>query len=96
MIFWYLVTPKGAIDFFVIAILLRWKLFSNVFQQLLVCSVFSEVREPCELIQVAGYIFVQGTTHALQLLLDQSPHAFDGIGVCTTVGVNQVFGVIRR
>ena len=47
----------------------------------------SEVLKPGELIQVAGYVFVQGTTHPLQLLLDQSPRAFDGIGVCTTVGV---------
>lgn len=80
---------------FLIAILLQWKLFSDVFQQLLKCSVFPEVPEPGELIQVAGYVFIQGTTHPLQLLLDQSLHAFDGIGVCTTVGVNKVFGVIH-
>ena len=81
---------------FLIAVLLQWKLLSDVFQQLLECSVFPEVPEPGELIQVAGYVFIPGTTHPLQLLLDQSPHALDGIGVCTTVGVNKVLGVIHR
>ena len=70
--------------------------FSDVFQQLLECSVFSEVSEPGELVQVAGYVFIQGTGHRLQLLLDQSPHAFNGIGVCTTVGINKVLGVTHR
>ena len=81
-------------ELFLIAILLQWELFSDVFQQLLECSVSSEVPEPGELIQVAGYVFIQGTTHPFQLLLDQSPHAFDGIGVCTTVGVNKVLAMI--
>ena len=70
--------------------------FSDVFQQLLECSVFSEVPAPGELIQVAGYVFVQGTGHLLQLLLNQSLHDFDGIGVCTTVAINKVLGVIHR
>ena len=82
--FRYVVAPKGAVFCF-FAVLLQWKLFSNVFQQLLECSVFSEVSEPGELVQVAGYVFIQRTRHRLQLLLDQSPHAFNGIGVCTTV-----------
>ena len=79
-----------------IAILLQWKLFSDVFQQLLECLVFSEVPEPGELIQVhvAGYVFIQGSTHPLQLRLDQSPHALVGIGVCTIFGVNKVLGMI--
>ena len=81
--------------FLFFAVLLQWKLFSDVFQQLLGCSVFSEVPEPGELIQVAGYVFIQHTRHRLQLLLDQSPHAFDGIGVCTTVWINKGFGVIH-
>ena len=75
------------------AVLLQGKLFSDVFQQLLECSVFSEIPEPGDLVQVAGYVFIQRTRHRLQLLLDQSPHAFDGIGVCTTVGINKVFGL---
>ena len=57
--FQYVVAPKGA--FF--AVLLQWKLFSDVFQQLLECSVFSKVLEQGELIQVAGYVSVQGTTN---------------------------------
>ena len=74
--------------------LLQWKLFSDVFQQLLKCLVFSEVPKPGELVQVAGYVFIQDTTHPLQLFLDQGPDTFDGIGVCTTVGVNKVLGMI--
>ena len=85
---WLLKEPFG------IAILLQWKLFSDVFQQLLKCLVFSEVPKPGELIQVTGYVLTQGTTHPLQLFLDHGPHAFDGIGVCTTVGVNKVLGMI--
>ena len=52
----------------------------------------SEVPKPGVLVQVAGYVFIQGTTHPLQLFLDQGPDAFYGIGVCTTVGVNKVLG----
>ena len=85
-----MVAPKGAVW---ICNLLQWKLFSDVFQQLLKCLVFSEVPKPGKLVQVAGYVFIQGTTHPLQLFLDQGPHAFDGIGVSTTVGVNKVLGM---
>jgi len=74
--------------------LLQWELFSDVFQQLLKCFVFPAVPKPGELVQVAGYVFIQGTTHPLQLFLDLGPQAFDGIGVCTTVGVNKVLGMI--
>jgi len=87
------VAPKIKEQFLII--LLQWKLFSDVFQQLLECSVFSEVPEPGKLIQVARYVFIQGTTHPLQVLLDQGPLAFDGINVCTTVRVNKVLGVIH-
>ena len=93
MIFWYVVGPKGAV--FVIAILLQWNCLVMSFSNCLYARSFLKFWKPCELVQAAGYIFIQGTTHALQLL-DQSPHAFDGIGVCTTDGVNQVLGVIRR
>ena len=50
---------------FLIAILLQRKLFCDVFQQLFKCLVFPEVLEPGELIQVAGYVFIQGTSHPL-------------------------------
>ena len=58
------------------------------------CLVFSEVPKPGELVKVTGYVFIEVTTYPLQLFLDQGPHAFDGIGVCTTVGVNKVLGII--
>ena len=44
---------------------------------------------------VAGYVFVQSITHQLQLPLDQRPHAFNVIGVCNTVRINKVLGVIH-
>ena len=44
---------------------------------------------------VAEYVFAQSITHQLQLPLDQRPHAFNGIGVCTTVRINKVLGVIH-
>lgn len=71
---------------FLIASLLQWELFSYVFQQLLQCTVFSKIPEPDELIQVAGYVFIPGTTHPFQILLDQSLHTFDGIGQCHCQG----------
>ena len=58
---WWLLKER-----FVISILLQWKLFSDVFQQLLKCLVFSEVPKPGELIQVAGYVFIQGTSQELK------------------------------
>ena len=54
-----MVAPKEAIFF--LAVLLLWKLFRDVFQQLLEYSVFSEVPETGELVQVAGYVFIEGT-----------------------------------
>ena len=60
--FQYVVAPKGVVF---LAVLLQWKLISDVFQQQLECSVFAVVPEPGKLIQVAGYVFVQGSGHRL-------------------------------
>ena len=48
------------------------------------------IPKPGELVQVAGYVFIQGTTHPLQLFLDQGPDAFDGIGVCVGQRVDRL------